>query len=77
MRVHLDDRHGAGIVVRRRRERLVGRLDLVRVQDPLAVVAQGRRAGRRPPEAVDVADLQIRSVDGLQAMRARDGGART
>jgi hypothetical protein len=77
MGVRLDDRHGAGIVVRRRRERLVGRLDLVRVQDPLAVVAQGRRAGRRPPEAVDVADLQIRSVDGLQAMRARDGGART
>ena len=53
-----------------RAEDLVARLDLIGVQDPFAVVAQRRRPSRDSAEAVDVAHLQIRTVDGQDAVRA-------
>jgi hypothetical protein len=42
---------------------MVGRLNLRRVQDPLAVVTKGRRASGGPTETVGVTDLQVIDPD--------------
>ena len=62
---------GPVVVLLRRRVDLVGRVDLTRVQHPLAVEAQRRRALGHLAERVDVADLQERPVDRLQVVHAR------
>jgi hypothetical protein len=69
--VGVEDELGVLIVVLARREGLVDDVDLARVQDPFAVVAERGRAGGGLPQAVEVADRQIRPVDGRQPMTAR------
>ena len=58
------------VVALRRAEDLVRGVDLTRVQNPLAVEAEGGGASGHPLVAVDVADLQERPVDGLLVVRA-------
>src|SRR5262245_26560027 len=52
------------------REHLVDDLHLVRVQRPLAVVAQDARPHRVVAQRVELADLQVRAVDDLEAVGA-------
>ena len=49
----------------RRRVDLVADRDLIRVDRPLAVVAEQARAARGLAEAVEVADRRVRAVDRL------------
>ena len=55
----------------RRREDAVDRLDLARVDHPLAVVAVLQRASRGEDEPEVVAESRVRPVEHLQARRAR------
>ena len=58
------------VVLLRRRVDLVRRVDLARVQHPLAVEAEGGGTPGDLAEAVDVADLQVGAVDGLEVVGA-------
>src|SRR5580693_9047781 len=69
--VGLKQQLGPVVVVLGRGELGVDDVDLGRVQDPLAVVAQGGDAGGAGPQAVAVVDGRVRAVDGLQAAGPR------
>ena len=66
--VGVQDQLGVVVVLLRGGEDLVGGGDLVRVQHPLAVEAQGGGPAGHLAVAVGVADLQVGAVDGLQVV---------
>lgn len=69
--VGVEDHLCLVVIVLPRTEHLVGGIDLAGVQHPLSVESECRRALRRPAERLDVPDLQVRAVDGLEAVCAR------
>ena len=69
--VGVQDQLGVVIVLLGGGEDLVRRGDLVRVQHPLAVEAQGRGPAGDLAVPAGVADLQVGAVDGLQVTGAR------
>ena len=62
--VRVQDQLGPVVALLVRREDLVDHVHLPGMQHPLAVVAQGRGAGRVLAQPFDVADGQVRAVDG-------------
>src|SRR5215470_16837386 len=69
--VGVQDELGALVVVLPGREGPVDDVDLARVQDPFAVVAERGGAGGRFGQAVEVTDRQVGPVDRRQPVAAR------